>query len=193
MSGGIPPTVKSGIYLRAFRLAALSLIVALGLLALPSSSSAQAVVTRVEVPITGTNPCTNEQFLGTSRWMVVHYPLRLDGSGGVHQSLRVLIHSQATSVGLNPRKYQSNHEEGAELNAPSSGTLEATRTVNMVLVRQGEDQSSTIPLANHDDFMLKQAIHLTFNSNGILTADVMNGHQTACAGPPLGPSAIVVP
>lgn len=201
MFGGIPPTVKSGVYSRvksgisshALSLVALTSVIAL-ILALPSTSSAQATtVGPIEVPFAGTNPCTGEALVGTSRILVIHYPLRLDGSGGVHLTLRVLTHSEATSVGVNPRKHRSNHETGAELNAPSSGTLEATQTINQVLVRQGEDQSSTLPLSSDDDFMLKQTMHMTFNSNGILTADVLNGHETECAGPPLGPAAIVVP
>jgi hypothetical protein len=173
---------------------ALSSVIALGL-ALPSTSSAQGA-TRIgpmEIPIAGNNPCTGEPFAGTSRVMMIQYAPRIDGAGGMHTTMRLLIHSQATSLGLNPRKYQANFEEGESLNMPSSGTVESTLTVNEVLVRQGEEQSSLVPLATEDDFLFKQTFHITLNSNGILTAQVMNGHQTECAGPPLGPAAISVP
>jgi hypothetical protein len=201
MSGGIPPTVKSGIYSRvksgirsrAFSLA-LTSVIGLGL-ALPSTSNAQGA-TRIgpmEIPFVGNNPCTGEPFAGTSRVMIIQYAPRFDGSGGTHTTVRLLIHSQATSLALNPRKYQANFEEGESLNMPSSGTIESTLTVNEVLVRQGEEQSSLIPLATEDDFLFKLTFHLTINSNGILTAQVMNDHRTECAGPPLGPAAISVP
>jgi hypothetical protein len=192
MSGGISPPVKSGIYLRAFSLVTLTMVMALGL-ALPSTSSAQGAtrIGPIELLFAGTNPCNGEPFAGTARWMVIQYPLRVDGAGGMHNTVRILVHSQATTLAPVQRKYQANLEKGLELNAPSSGTIEATETINQVLVRQGEEQSS-IPLASDDDFLFKQTFHFTFNSNGILTAEVLNGHQT-CAGPPLGPPVITIP
>ena len=200
MSGGIPPTVKSGIYSRvtsgihsrAFSLVALTLVIALGL-ALPPTSSAQGP-TRVgpmDVPFGGTNPCTGEAFAGTARVMIIEYGPRSDGSGGTHTTIRMLSHAQAFTV--TNRKYQANDEEGVSLNTPSSGTSESTLTVNHVLVRQGEEQSSLVPLATEDDFRFKLIVHLTKNANGVLTAQVVHDHTTECAGPPHGPTAITVP
>jgi hypothetical protein len=180
--------------LRAIRFAAFTSIFALGLFALPSASSAQATrIGPMEIPFVGNNPCTGEPFAGTSRVMVIQYSPRTDGAGGMHTTIRMLTHSQATSLGLDPRKYQANSEEGESLNMPSSGTTESTLTVNQVLVRQGEEEGSLIPLANEDDFLFKLTFHVTINPNGILTAQVMQHHQTECAGPPLGPTAITVP
>jgi hypothetical protein len=202
MSGGIPPTVKSGIYSRvksgvyshALFLVALTSVVALSL-ALPSTSSAQATVTKTEMEMLfpGNNPCTGEAFLGTSRMTLIEYPRR-DGSGGTHTTFRLVTHTRATTLAADPpRKYQGYDEESVSLNMPSSGTTESTLLVHQVLVRQGEEQSSLTPLANDDDFRFMMTFHITMSSNGITTARVTNVHGTECAGPPLGPAAITVP
>ena len=180
---------------RFLRFPAFTSIVTLILLTATSTSFAQGggavKLLDVDVPFSGSNPCTGDAFLGTSRIMVILYP-RVDNSGGSHFTVRSLVHSQATTLGLNPRKYQANSESGTQLNLPSSGSAEVTETLNQVMVRQGEQQSS-LPLANEDDFMLKETVHFTMNANGVVTAEVMNGHEKECAGPPAGPAVIIVP
>ena len=194
MSGGSSPLTPST-HSSSLRSRAIISIVTLILITAPSSTLAQGGPTKIgpfEVAFSGTNPCTGDQFAGTSRMTFILYE-RVDGSTGSHTTVRSLVHSQATTLLLNPpRKYEANSESGFQLNHPSSGSAEFTETVNQVLVRQGEEQSS-VPMANDDDFRLKETVHLTVNSNGIITAEVANGHEKECAGPPVGPAAIIVP
>lgn len=194
MSGASSPLSPST-HSSSLRSRAIISIVTLILITVPSSTLAQGggaiKLLDVDLPFGGSNPCTEEPFAGTQRIMVILYS-RVDGSTGAHHTFRTIVHSQATSLGLNPRKYQANSESGTQLNEPSSGSAEVTETVNQVLVRQGEQQSS-LALANEDDFMLKRTFHVTMNANGIITAQVDNGHETTCAGPPVGPAVIIVP
>jgi hypothetical protein len=171
---------------------ALTSVVALSL-ALPSTSSAQATtIGPMEMPFASNNPCTGEPIAGTSRMTVIAYP-RKDAADGAHTTIRTIVHTKTTTLSPNPRKHQGYDEVSESLNMPSSGTTESTLLVHQMLVRQGEEQSSLTPLANEDDFLFTLTFHVTMHSDGTITALVNREHRNECAGPPLGPSVIVVP
>jgi hypothetical protein len=62
---------------------------------------------------------------------------------------------------------------------PSSGSSEVTTDENYVLIRQGNDPTVIIvDSATNDDFIIKSTIHMTMNSNGVVTANVDNLHSS---------------
>ena len=125
------------------------------------------------------NPCTGETVVVTTTTRIFTYS-RLDGSGGMHLTFRVLTHGRADAMTpLNPKRYQFNHESVMEGNLAAGGTFEQTTVDNYVLIRQGNDPSVIVlDTANNDDFMLKATVHITINSNGAITADVTHGHAS---------------
>jgi hypothetical protein len=125
------------------------------------------------------NPCTDETVLVTATTRVFMYS-RVDASGGMHLTFRALTHGRGDSmIPLNPKRYQFNHESVSEGNAAIGGAFEQTTVDNYVLIRQGNDPSVIVlDAVNNDDFTVKQTIHLTISSNGVVTADVANGHAS---------------
>ena len=177
--------ISSGIQSRLVQAGqAVFLIVFMNVLAAGSAHAQAIVMGPFFDTLVGENPCTGEPVIGSAKTFILMY-VRPDPNNGPHFTFRFITHSQAQTLAINPKKYQQNNEEGTEANAPASGSVEITTVLNNVLVRQGEDTTSNLPLTNDDDFVYKQTIHITMDANGAVTANVDQSHGMVCAATPL--------
>ena len=169
--------VVNAIYGRQISMVFGVLVMALLVILSPRQASAQAITTGpVNEAFSTVNPCNGEPVVITAKTTTSFY-FRTDTAGGIHTTIRIKAHGEGTNGDLlNPRKYQFSTENVLEENLPASGSKESTLVLNYVLVRQGNDTSNNLPTATTDDFMQKDTVHITMNSNGIVTASFVRGH-----------------
>lgn len=156
--------------LRSFFVATLALLT---LLAGAVSASAQATteIERFVDPFVfdSTNPCNGEAVVVTGELRIT-LRTTFDANGGFHSSF-TLVPSGVRGVGESGALYKAVGGQRDHFNITSSGTLTDTFTSVFNLVSQG----------GGDNFVDQVTIHITFNANGDVTADVFSG-QTECRG-----------
>jgi hypothetical protein len=154
----------------------------MSVIAVPATAFAQGTTTLAfPTTIDVVNPCTGEAVIGTGKAVIVMY-LRPDNNGGVHVLSRFNVHGDAQAIAPQLHRYRYNLDTTVDQSyfppVDSSTPREITAIFNQVLVRQAETTSPPL-LATEDDFLLKQTFHVTMNANGVITAEVFNGH-TSC-------------
>jgi hypothetical protein len=156
----------------------------------PTVSTAQPQPVIVPIPLlpVPVNPCTGEPIVvnGESRFVTYGHS---DSSGGFHALVRIIAKGKGDTVvapavapgAITPAgaKYVMNTEYVEEAYLPPPGGFrELTVITNQVWVRQGEDPNAVLPTATDDDFRVKVTIHMTWNANGLPTAEVSQERAT---------------
>jgi hypothetical protein len=132
-------------------------------LAVPAFAQAQPETFNERSPISFDlfNDCTGESVpLEGTIHTVAHF--NTDAAGGVH--LKGHINMQARGESTSGAKYILNFASQFEGKSDANSADVSTDTVNLELIRQGED-------GTEDDFFLPLKIHFTQNANGEYTAE----------------------
>jgi hypothetical protein len=141
-------------------------------MALPSQTRAETT-TNTSVPIEFLDfvPCADGgagEFILVSGYLHILITTTVDANGGFHGKTHFQpqgISGFGLSTGV---KHQATGVQQEHFNSPSGGTINETFLNNFRLIGQGRG----------NNLLVHQAVHMTTNANGDVTADVFNNSIT---------------
>jgi hypothetical protein len=150
-------------------------IIFVGTLMLPTTAVAQMAMTVGPIPSSETimNPCTGEAVTVTGQTILHVYFV------GTHFTTHTTTHETGvTTTAVVPRKYEVNFDQTFEGNLPSTGATEFSFVEDSMFIRQAEDPSVVLPIANDDDFRSFVMFHFTITASGMPSATVTQDRQS---------------